>query len=158
MGSLSSSLTNQKFCVPVNTSGWPWCNKNRGPWAWGYQFFPPSVGHKAQWPKKEQGAQKWSDKEPGPPQNLKQRGNMTRIVMGTPLQGLAEWIRREAEGRTARADTAADSREVDRAWRMSGNRRERCQVWLGICRGEAAGRTGTWWLPEFGGWSPRNQT
>ena len=40
---------------------------------------------------------------------------MTRIVMGTPLQGLAEWRRREVEGRTARADTAADSREVDGA-------------------------------------------
>ena len=57
-------LTNQKCRVPVNTSGWPWCNKNSGPWAWGCWFFPPpphprhmAVGHKVQWPKKERGAQ-----------------------------------------------------------------------------------------------------
>lgn len=58
---------------------------------------------------KRTGNPEGSDKEQAPPQDLKQRGGMIRMVIGTPFHGLEHWRRREAEESVARADTKAIS-------------------------------------------------
>lgn len=58
---------------------------------------------------KRTGNPEGSDKELVPPQDLKQRGGMIRMVIRTPFHGLVHWRRKEAEERVARADAKAIS-------------------------------------------------